>query len=573
MRKLITFVLAAAAAFASQAAVDVVAPEVWTLYKGTAIVKPRVDYPNKAACQAAAPLDLQHKCQAAETFVRRADPAPTCTTPKPAAETQSVACPAGTTGSWTQARSYSAVAYPTCWAAGAWMPETAPSGACTQVATPPTNPPASSNAGVRQGEVETKVCTTRIEGEVKTYDVSSDADAAMVPWDSLQPGTAVNINHKPTAYLFKFGLSTHASPALPVIVNGVSDANCNRPVINFAGSTSAPLNTVTLNAAVPQYSEGLGGIVLKRPVGSWEGPKPAFITIRGLELRGARAGATFKTLRGSNYTFSDAAAIYVLDGEHITFENLAVTDSDFGVFTQAKDETLLHAAQRITIRNSRIWGNGRADNWFDHNVYMQAANPLVEGNFFGKLRDKSLGSTFKDRSSGAVIRGNTFIATARAIDLVQTENNTQGIAKQADYGTDYVYDNTIVSDGPEAIHYGGDNMGEQEGGGLVNPGVPYRKTLYFWNNKVTLAAGNSWWRVNVFDLSLRDTTAHVWNNTISVTGGRPDGEASWLQWAGQLKLGTNSVTGRALANARSDANADMFTVTTGNPAPTLPAGF
>lgn len=554
----------------------------WTLYRGTSIVQPRVDHATLDACADQAKalgVARSYTCRATAgvTVAITADPppVPTCTTPKPADETRSQACPAGTTGSWSQARSYSAAAYPMCWTAGEWIPSAAPAGSCVPVVTPP-NPPGTgtgTNAGVRQGESETKVCTTRIEGKVKTYDVSSDADAAMVPWDSLQPGTAVNINHKPTAYQFKFGLSVHATADLPVVINGVTDAGCNRPVINFAGSTSAPLNTATLNAAAPQYSEGLGGIVLKRPVGSWEGPKPAFITIRGLELRGARAGATFKTLRGTNYTFSDAAAIYVLDGEDITFENLAVTDNDFGIFTQAKDETLLHAAERITIRNSRIWGNGRARNWFDHNAYIQSANPLIEGNFFGKLRDESLGSSFKDRSSRAVIRWNTFVASARAIDLVQTENNTQGIAKRPDYGTDYVYENTIISDGPEAIHFGGDNMGEQEGGGLVNPGVPYRKTLYFWNNKVTLNAGNDWWRVNVFDLSLSTTTVHAWGNTFTLGGGRSGGEFSWLQWAGQLKLGTNTVNGIQPGNARSDANPAAWSITTGNAPPTLPAGF
>lgn len=146
MRALIARGLAAAVVLCAGqalAAVEVVSPETWTLYRGTSIVQPRVAYPSKAACQAAAALDVRHRCQGTETFVRRADapPPPACPAPQPAAETQSVTCPAGTTGSWTQTRSYTAGAYPTCWTASSWTPATAPSGACTPVVTPPPPPP------------------------------------------------------------------------------------------------------------------------------------------------------------------------------------------------------------------------------------------------------------------------------------------------------------------------------------------------------------------------------------------------------------------------------------------------
>jgi hypothetical protein len=52
----------------------------------------------------------------------------TCAPPQPANETQTVQCQAGTTGSWTQTRTYSCVG--TTWTASAWSPTTAPSGAC-----------------------------------------------------------------------------------------------------------------------------------------------------------------------------------------------------------------------------------------------------------------------------------------------------------------------------------------------------------------------------------------------------------------------------------------------------------
>jgi len=68
-----------------------------------------------------------------------ADPTPDCSTkPKPADKTQSQTCPSGTTGSWQKVATYSAVAYPTCWLLGPYLPVTAPAGACVSI---PVEPP------------------------------------------------------------------------------------------------------------------------------------------------------------------------------------------------------------------------------------------------------------------------------------------------------------------------------------------------------------------------------------------------------------------------------------------------
>jgi hypothetical protein len=53
----------------------------------------------------------------------------------PATATQTVACPAGTTGTWTQTHGWTAAAYPTCWTANAWTPTSPPAGSCQTAAT------------------------------------------------------------------------------------------------------------------------------------------------------------------------------------------------------------------------------------------------------------------------------------------------------------------------------------------------------------------------------------------------------------------------------------------------------
>jgi len=50
---------------------------------------------------------------------------------RPADETRPQACPPGQVGTWTQTRTYSSTAYPTCWITGEWLPASAPTGACT----------------------------------------------------------------------------------------------------------------------------------------------------------------------------------------------------------------------------------------------------------------------------------------------------------------------------------------------------------------------------------------------------------------------------------------------------------
>lgn len=102
--------------------------------------------PSYAACVTALkaqPLPARQRTDyCREKWVTRvtADPPPpTCTAPKPADETRAQTCPTGTTGTWSQSRSYSSAAYPTCWTPGDWSPSSPPAGAC--VTPPPQDPP------------------------------------------------------------------------------------------------------------------------------------------------------------------------------------------------------------------------------------------------------------------------------------------------------------------------------------------------------------------------------------------------------------------------------------------------
>ena len=131
-------------------AVTLTESTVITLLRGTSTVG---THPSWEACRtqaiALANADTRttgtvtYSCQTEKRRVVAAysanPPPPPACPPQPASETQTVACPAGTTGSWTQTRSYTSAPAPTCWVAGAWTPTSAPDGSCT--APPPPPPP------------------------------------------------------------------------------------------------------------------------------------------------------------------------------------------------------------------------------------------------------------------------------------------------------------------------------------------------------------------------------------------------------------------------------------------------
>jgi hypothetical protein len=226
----------------------------------------------------------------------------------------------------------------------------------------------------------------------------------------------------------------------------------------------------------------------------------------------------------------------------------------------------LAACERVTVRNNRVYGNGVVGSYLEHNLYIQATNPIIEGNYFGLTRAGSAGSTYKSRSSGEIFRYNYVEASARAIDWVHSEDQSPGIATQADYGVDYAYGNVVVNDcslgncASNPIHYGGDNMGEQtDSATLFTPPTPYRAHLFFYDNTVIshVNSGDSW-TATVFDLSLRGTAVDAWNNVFSFSG---TSNFSWVESAGVLRLsGNNLVYGAAVADAKSTSLAVNYTV-------------
>ena len=443
------------------------------------------------------------------------------------------------------------------------------------------------NAGVHQGATLVPVCTTALTGTHHTYNIglSGSADTFQnVPFAALVAGDVVNIY--PGIYKWKIGLRAQGTATEPVIINGVTDSSCNKPILDFNGSTTAPGST---NIYASNTSEQLGGIIVIRagsgdtlmPPDAYGVYEPQYIIVQGLQLQNASNGDTYTSNSGGTGTFQDAGCIWSQSGEHLVYRNNVMTGCGFGFFAMAKDGLLSETNQFVILANNWIALNGASGQELDHNVYMQANAPIVEGNFFGQLVAGGLGSSYKDRSAQSVIRYNTVSCALQCFDLVESDDQaSNGIVTLAWYGTDYVYNNTIVSSGTPAIHYGGDNFGEQNSGGFTTTlfvppaNQPYRKHLLFWGNTYTLTT--SAFNDAVMKLSYSGASVDAWDDTFALAGFTGAGAESWVWWAGTLRLGAgNVITGATPIPAWSNgpnatATPGFYSVTTGNPIPADP---
>lgn len=453
--------------------------------------------------------------------------------------------------------------------------------------------------------------TTALQG-VRTFNVSTDAEMDAVPWATLAAGDVVNIHHRAEPYRFIVRVRARGTAASPIIINGVTDANGTRPVFHGSGARVAAgcvtndSNTVfnAANADAWQYREAIGLLGTANGISDpYDQQWPQYVEWRNLEITGCKLGAPWTDARGVSHTWSEASGMRLQNGKSITIENCVIHDNDFGVFTQSRDQTEGTAVQEPVIRNCRIYGNGMVGRSTEHNLYIQARGPLIEGNYIGTLRAGALGSAYKSRSTGEVFRYNTVEAAQRILDFVEPEEQVQGLNARADQPFVHCYGNLLVNDfkstyggSVQPIHLGQDKFPE-EGGAMkwvngvqvANPqltdadlripktaedGSTYyieatpRHTLFFWNNTVMYRGDQSdVWQVGVFDLSLAGTTTRPrtrvleWNNTFKLQG-----SARWnlTEYAGHVDhLGGSVWDVQGTLYLQHDAAAPDRTSTTG----------
>jgi hypothetical protein len=278
-------------------------------------------------------------------------------------------------------------------------------------------------------------------------------------------GDVVNIYYQAAHYNTKIGIQAIGTAAQPIIINGVTDASCNRPVIDGANAVEStdetgPAGFWSIGAQQTVESEGVVIFV-------W-GPSQAFatlqsyITIQNVEVTGGKGTNHYTNHSGSSvsYDTSGTSGIYAVAISHVTFQYDTITGNDEGIFVNSQDDQ--RRSDNIILRGNDIFANGMVGNESVHAIYVQGYHSLYEGNFIGANIAGALGGALKDRSSGTVVRNNYIQASLRAIDLVDSETVPSIIADPL-YSYAWVYGNVIDSDcslavcSSDLIHWGGDS--------------------------------------------------------------------------------------------------------------------
>jgi len=359
-------------------------------------------------------------------------------------------------------------------------------------------------------------------GSHATYNVGPGKkypDLTSFPWLNLKAGDVVNIYYSPTPYATKIALRPNGTAAKPVIINGVADSKGRLPTITGK-------NAVTATDAIKQkffttsggsVIEPFGVIVMFRALNDEYGYKPTYVTIQNLRITGASGANTFKDHAGKTQTYpAFAGGLYVVAAQYLTLQNNEIFGNGLGVFVNNQND-VPGSSFFTTVRGNYIHDNGVKDDYLEHNLYIQGVRTLYEGNYIGQLIAGAPGSSLKDRGSGPVVRYNTILSSARAIDLVESENGSEITNNDPLYNYGWVYGNLIIDDfstpgggSTDLIHWGGDKYGYD---------IYHNGPLYFYDNTVIVKATQAQaYHLAVFDLATDKQTIVLSNNIIAHYG-------------------------------------------------------
>jgi hypothetical protein len=376
-------------------------------------------------------------------------------------------------------------------------------------------------------------CSTPLQGRHATYNVGPDQqykELTDVPWLSLVAGDVVNIYYRDTPYATLVGLRGKGTADKPITINGVTDATCRRPVITGVDAVQA---TDSKNANFGSDIQGSGIFKIhKSPSDPSDTYKAAYIAIKNLKLTGAKSGNSYYTYAGTKTAYPMfTAAIYAVKVDHLLVENCEIVENGMGIFTNSKGMTNIDYSSYVTLRGNIFNLNGYATDDHEHGIYVQARRALYEGNYIGQARG---GSALKDRSSGTVVRYNMIVSSARALDLVETEEQyVANLRSDPLYNYAWVYGNTIVNDfsSPNGysirmVHWGFDNDVARARTGV----------LYFYGNSVIHRGyTSSYWYTSVFQLgtnsypdmpSSTNYQIDAWDNVFT-NQGNTSGTTQW----------------------------------------------
>lgn len=400
---------------------------------------------------------------------------------------------------------------------------------------PPPAPPPPGGADVAIPGFTAVTVALNPTGNGTRYDVTPSDELTVVPWQSLKPGDVVNIFYRPEPYRHKILLSERGTAANPIVINGVTDANGNRPTIDGAGART--INPSHWHSA---YRTTIILINKSQVTGSY-GVNAEHYVIKNLRITGARARNSFVHDGGSESYLDSSRGIWSAGGQEISLEGMIIEDNGSGIFIQAADDPGA-LSKHWEIRGSKFENNGNGSR--DHQIYFQAVSDpgrynIVEGNYFGPATSTCVCAQLKTRSTGVVIRYNYFESAARTLDIVEAQDaipewmyrnyTAQDILDY--YRSSHVYGNVINNEGAASrpLHFGADTLDHDATWGtgsrpnesaMRGDGSP----TYFYFN--TFRMNHDGYRGDLFDAENNNSngptphpgTVEAWNNIFRFEG-------------------------------------------------------
>ncbi|MFM2081896.1 MAG: hypothetical protein RL380_587 [Verrucomicrobiota bacterium] len=353
-----------------------------------------------------------------------------------------------------------------------------------------------------------------------TFEVGPDQKLtalAQVPWEKLAPGDTVLIHARTEPYREKFVLCRAGRADAPITVRGLPDRDGQLPVIDGNGATTPP--------KLDYWGDGRG--VIK--IGGARKPAdimPAWLVLENLDVRGARASATFTAADGKKSVYlRNAAAIYVEKVEHLVLRGCRLRGCGNGLFVSSNDE---RASRDVTVEHCEFLDNGNAGSGREHHVYTAAIGISFLENHFGLLTSGSVGNSLKDRSAGLLVRGNFFEGGNKTLDLVDAQDSRL-IHEDARWHEAVVTGNVILKLATDrhnfVVHYGGD--GDQPAAFRSGP------LVFTHNTVVSYRAGET----ALFSLTSPAQSVQCVSNLFVTLN--PKGRLAVLETSGHVELGAN----------------------------------
>lgn len=274
---------------------------------------------------------------------------------------------------------------------------------------------------------------------------------ASVPWRTLKPCDQVAIHWRPEPYREKWVINSSGRPDAWIIVRGVPGPKGEKPVIDGNGAVTPPGLSAT------NEERGLVKIGLASHSRS---ASASYVTVEGLELRGASPDNWFTASDGSRRRYADnAASVFIDAAENVGIRDCIIHDSGNGIFVGSLPGK---ATREIEISRNLIFGNGVVGSGLQHNTYTEAAGIRIVANDYGPLRKGADGHALKDRSAGLLVDSNRFEGGSRSLDLVNP--GSDAVLGDAAWGETIVRNNLFIKPASEAnnqfIHFGGETAAE-----------------------------------------------------------------------------------------------------------------